>query len=67
MTMAALGASDQAVRMTFARLCEIRDQVELKLNCNLPELSMGMSDDYEIAVEQGATMVRIGRAIFTPQ
>ena len=67
MTMAALGASAQAVRMTFARLCEIRDQVEQKLNCKLPELSMGMSDDYEIAIEQGATMVRVGRAIFTPR
>jgi pyridoxal phosphate enzyme (YggS family) len=67
MTMAALGASDQAVRGMFARLREIRDQLELQLNCELPELSMGMSDDFEIAVEQGATMVRVGRAIFTPK
>lgn len=67
MTMAALGASDQAVRSMFARLREIRDQLELQLNCELPELSMGMSDDFEIAVEQGATMVRVGRAIFTPK
>jgi hypothetical protein len=67
MTMAALGASDQAVLGMFARLREIRDQLELQLNCELPELSMGMSDDFEIAVEQGATMVRVGRAIFTPK
>jgi uncharacterized pyridoxal phosphate-containing UPF0001 family protein len=32
----------------------------------LPELSMGMSDDFEVAVEEGSTMVRIGRAIFRP-
>lgn len=67
MTMAALGASDTEVRKTFARLREIRDQLEQQFSCRLPELSMGMSDDFEIAVELGATMVRVGRAIFTPQ
>ena len=33
----------------------------------LPELSMGMSDDFEVAVEEGATMVRVGRALFGPR
>ncbi len=67
MTMAALGASDQEVRGSFARLRQLRDRLELQFNCKLPELSMGMSDDFEIAIEQGATMVRLGRAIFAPE
>jgi len=37
---------------------------ELSLKCNLKELSMGMSNDFEVAIEEGATMVRIGTAIF---
>lgn len=47
----------------FRRLRELRDEAE-KEGFNLPELSMGMSHDYESAIEEGATMVRIGTAIF---
>ncbi len=47
----------------FRRLRELRDQAE-KDGFTLPELSMGMSHDYEAAIEEGATMVRIGTAIF---
>lgn len=47
----------------FRRLRELRDQAE-KAGFRLPELSMGMSHDYEAAIEEGATMVRIGTAIF---
>ncbi|MBI5074722.1 MAG: YggS family pyridoxal phosphate-dependent enzyme [Nitrospirae bacterium] len=47
----------------FRRLRELRDEAE-KDGFRLPELSMGMSHDYEAAIEQGATMVRIGTAIF---
>ena len=53
-------------RPYFTRLRELRDDLEGRLGRRLPELSMGMSDDFEVAVEEGATMVRVGRAIFSP-
>ena len=48
----------------FRRLRELRDQLADHLMVPLPELSMGMTDDFEVAIGEGATMVRIGRAIF---
>jgi pyridoxal phosphate enzyme (YggS family) len=51
------------VRPYFRELREIRDEAEAK-GFRLPELSMGMSHDFEIAIEEGATMVRVGTAIF---
>ncbi len=51
-------------RVWFARLRELRDRAEIRLGRSLPELSMGMSDDFEVAVEEGATLVRVGRALF---
>jgi PLP dependent protein len=54
---------DQSPRPYFARLRELRDRLRLT-HQELGELSMGMSADYEEAVEEGATMVRIGAAIF---
>lgn len=53
----------EKTRPYFRRLRELRD-VAVKNGYNLPELSMGMSHDFEIAIEEGATMVRIGTAIF---
>jgi pyridoxal phosphate enzyme (YggS family) len=53
----------QEVRPYFRELREIRDDAESK-GFRLPELSMGMSHDFEIAVEEGSTMVRVGTAIF---
>ena len=53
-----------AARRTFARLSDLRDQVTHRTGIALPQLSMGMSDDLEVAVEEGATIVRVGRAIF---
>jgi hypothetical protein len=50
-------------RRTFQDLAELRRRLSETLACDLPELSMGMSDDFEAAVEEGATLVRIGRAI----
>jgi hypothetical protein len=50
-------------RPYFMRLRGIRDKLS-STGCNLPELSMGMSNDFEVAIEEGATMVRIGTAIF---
>jgi hypothetical protein len=50
-------------RPYFRRLRELRDGLEKK-GISLPDLSMGMSDDFEVAIEEGATLVRIGTAIF---
>jgi hypothetical protein len=54
-------------RPGFARLRELRDRAEQKLGLALPELSMGMSADFEVAVEEGSTLVRVGMAIFGPR
>ena len=51
-------------RPYFRRLRRLRDDLEQQLGRSLPELSMGMSHDFEIAIEEGATQVRIGSAIF---
>ena len=64
MTMAPLGAGPEAVRSVFADLFSLREELASAFAISLPELSMGMTDDYQIAIEEGATMVRIGRAIF---
>lgn len=63
MTIAPPSGADSA-RACFRRLRELRDRLEHRSGWALPELSMGMSGDYEVAVEEAATMVRIGRAIF---
>lgn len=51
-------------RPYFVMLRELRDQLESEFQLKLPELSMGMSNDYEVAIEEGATFVRVGTAIF---
>ena len=56
-----------AARPHFARLRELRDALSTRLGLPLPELSMGMSGDFEGAVAEGATMVRIGTDIFGPR
>jgi pyridoxal phosphate enzyme (YggS family) len=53
----------EMARPYFRRLREIRDSLSAK-GYNVPELSMGMSNDFEVAIEEGATIVRIGTAIF---
>jgi pyridoxal phosphate enzyme (YggS family) len=53
----------EATRPYFARLCELRDRIHPR-HPEVVELSMGMSGDYEVAVEEGATMLRIGTALF---
>ena len=58
MTVAPLSDDPEAVRPVFRALRELRDALGLR------ELSMGMTNDFEIAIEEGATMVRVGRAIF---
>ncbi len=63
MTMAALGADEKELRLTFGGA---REALAVAKSAGHPasELSMGMSDDYEIAVEEGATMVRLGTTLF---
>ena len=63
MTMAAYDADVATQGRTFALLRELRERHE-RGGHRLPELSMGMSDDYEAAVREGATMVRLGTALF---
>ncbi|HET8554333.1 MAG TPA: YggS family pyridoxal phosphate-dependent enzyme [Rhodanobacteraceae bacterium] len=63
MTMAVHSPDPQAVRACFRRLRELRDQAREE-GFDLPRLSMGMSGDFALAIAEGATEVRIGRAIF---
>ena len=65
MNMAPLGASTETLHKVFRELRELRDELQDNFKIELPELSMGMSDDYEIAVKEGATIIRIGRKLFT--
>jgi PLP dependent protein len=65
MTMAALeGGIQERARTSFALLRETRDALRRKTGLPLPELSMGMSGDFELAILEGATLVRIGSALF---
>jgi len=52
------------VRPYFSRLRALRDELQEQIGCPLPTLSMGMSHDFEVAVEEGATEVRVGTALF---
>ena len=54
-------------RVTFRGLRELRDSLETNTAASLPVLSCGMSDDFEMAIEEGATLVRLGRIVFDPQ
>ncbi|HHQ48173.1 MAG TPA: YggS family pyridoxal phosphate-dependent enzyme [Acidobacteria bacterium] len=60
-------AEAEASRPHFRRLAELRRELEQRLGRPLPALSMGMSHDFEVAVEEGATHVRVGTAIFGPR
>ena len=65
MTMAPAG-DPAAARATFAGLRELRDALQVGHGRPLPVLSCGMSDDFEIAIEEGSTLVRLGRIVFNP-
>ena len=54
----------ERVRPVFRRLRELKTQCEQILGAPLPHLSMGMTGDFEVAIEEGATLVRIGTALF---
>ncbi|MBM3116808.1 YggS family pyridoxal phosphate-dependent enzyme [Jeongeupia naejangsanensis] len=66
MTLAVLSTDAERVRACFVRLRELRDRLRIDLppGMHMDELSMGMSGDFEIAIEEGATVVRVGQALF---
>jgi hypothetical protein len=67
MTMAPIVPDPEEARPVFARLRTLRDDLAAALpQAEWQHLSMGMTDDFEVAIEEGATLVRIGRAIFEP-
>ena len=63
MTMAPYEASTEELRLVFRRLANLRKEMQEK-GFSLKELSMGMSKDYQIAIEEGATILRLGSALF---
>ncbi len=64
MTIAPYTDDPETVRPVFRGLRELRDALEQKTSTPLPVLSMGMSGDFEVAIEEGATLVRVGTALF---
>ncbi len=67
MTMAPMVADPERVRPIFEKLRLLRDYLQKAVPGDWAELSMGMTEDYMVAVEEGATLLRIGRAIFGPR
>ena len=66
MTMAPYSDNPENSRPYFKALCELRDEINRAgiAGISMEELSMGMTDDFEVAIEEGATIIRIGRVIF---
>ncbi len=64
MSMAPLGAEENELRQLFTDVAKTKSELEKIYNCKLDELSMGMSQDYKIAAQCGASMLRIGRKLF---
>jgi PLP dependent protein len=67
MTIAPWTPEPERIRPAFRRLRELRQDCEDGLGAPLPHLSMGMSGDFEVAIEEGATIVRVGTALFGPR
>lgn len=63
MSMAPFSDNEQLLRSVFRKVKELRDYLQVQYNYNLPELSMGMSNDYKIASQEGATMIRLGQVL----
>src|SRR5437773_5837069 len=64
MTIPPLAKGAEASRKYFVQLRELRDRLQTEFHVDLAQLSMGMTEDFAVAVEEGATLVRIGTAIF---
>src|SRR5262249_47619088 len=67
MTVAPWSDEPEKVRPVFRQLRELKERCGQLLGAPLPHLSMGMSGDFEIAIEEGATIVRLGTALFGPR
>ena len=67
MTIAPWSQEPERVRPVFRKLRELKQECEQILGAPLPHLSMGMSGDFEVAIEEGATLVRIGTSFFGPR
>ena len=67
MTIAPMGVGERGARTIFSTLRRLRDETEQRIGHALPELSMGMSADADAAAAEGATLVRIGTALFGPR
>lgn len=63
MTIGPLGAGAEVTRECFRKLARLAEDLRKRTGRELPDLSMGMSDDFEMAVEEGATIIRLGRVI----
>ena len=64
MTIAPQSENPELARPIFRELASLRQELADRLGTAMPVLSMGMTDDYEVAVEEGSTMLRLGRALF---
>jgi len=64
MTIPPIADEAEASRKYFVQLRELRDQLQTEFHVDLAQLSMGMTQDFLIAIEEGATLVRVGTAIF---
>ena len=64
MTIAPQSDNPELARPIFRGLAALRQELADRLGVSMPVLSMGMTDDYEVAVEEGSTMLRLGRALF---
>jgi len=64
MTIPPLAEEAETSRRFFVQLCELRDRLQAEFHVDFAQLSMGMTQDYAVAVEEGATLVRVGTAIF---
>ena len=67
MTIAPWTSDPEKVRPVFRRLRKIKEECEQILGAPMQHLSMGMSGDFEVAIEEGATIIRIGTALFGPR
>lgn len=67
MTIAPWSPEPEKVRPVFRKLRELKEKCEEILGAPLPQLSMGMSGDFEVAIEEGATLIRVGTALFGPR
>ena len=64
MNMAPLNSTEEELHYLFGNIKQIKDTIEEKFEVKLKQISMGMSNDYEIALAEGATIIRLGRILF---